>query len=247
MVAINSFTVCAPTSCDIDPIDRTSAARKDAAHDAKLVHRFRAGDADAFTEIVSRYREKMFAVAMLQLRNRADAEEIAQDTFIRAHRALENFRGESSLSTWLHRITVNLSHNRYWYFYRRRRHMAQSLDQAFSSDNPATFAEVVACDAPGPVRNATNNEFAALVDECMEQLRPHQREILTQRNIEHCTYDQIAAALGINVGTVKSRIARARESLRGLIAKAYPEFSAEAMPPDWFEPVRPASWQPISA
>src|SRR4026209_2742093 len=98
----------------------------------------------------------MFAGAFGQLRNHADAEEIAQDTFIRAHRALAQFRGESSLSTWLHRITVNLANNRYWNFFRRRRHMTQSLDQAMGHDNPATLAEVVACDAPGPVQDATN-------------------------------------------------------------------------------------------
>src|ERR1051326_4826415 len=100
---------------------RTITSSAEASHDSTLVHRFKDGDESAFAEIVERYREKMFAVAFSTLRNRADAEEIAQDAFIRAHRGLANFRGDSALSTWLHRIALNLSRNRYWYYFRRRR------------------------------------------------------------------------------------------------------------------------------
>src|SRR5438270_9357319 len=98
-----------------------------AQYDAGLVKRFTAGDSEAFAEIVARYRDKMFAVAFDRLRNRGDAEEIAADTFIRAHRGLAQFRGESSLSTWLHRIAVNLALNRYWHRFRRRGHLMQSM------------------------------------------------------------------------------------------------------------------------
>src|SRR4051812_12604986 len=94
----------------------TSAAR-DASHsaaaeDAILVQRFNAGDEAAFVEIVERYREKVFSIALGMLRNRADAEEVAQDTFVRAYRGLAKFRGDSSLATWLHRVTMNLARNR---------------------------------------------------------------------------------------------------------------------------------------
>src|SRR5512132_1613034 len=109
---------------------RAAASHQEAAHDAELVRRFNAGDEAAFVEIMTRYREKIFSVALALLRNRADAEEIAQDTFIRAHRGLARFRGDSSLATWLHRIAVNLARNRYWYFFRRRRHATLSLDCA---------------------------------------------------------------------------------------------------------------------
>jgi RNA polymerase sigma-70 factor (ECF subfamily) len=71
------------------------------------------GDEDAFAEIVTRYRDRMFSIAFSHLRNHADAEEIAQDTFIQAHRGLARFRGDSSLATWLHRIAFNLSRNRH--------------------------------------------------------------------------------------------------------------------------------------
>src|SRR5512133_607976 len=110
-----------PVKVSSDRAARAAASRQEADHDAELVRRFNAGDEAAFVEIMNRYREKIFSVALALLRNRADAEEIAQDTFIRAHRGLSRFRGDSSLATWLHRIAVNLARNRYWYFFRHRR------------------------------------------------------------------------------------------------------------------------------
>lgn len=220
--------------------DRTLAARQEALHDAGLVLRFNTGDATAFDEIVARFRERMFAVAFSLLRNRTDAEEIAQDTFIRAHRGLGSFRGDSSLATWLHRIALNLSRNRYWYHHRRRRHATLSLDCAFSEDNSASFTDLVATGETGPARAAVATEFVDLVDRCMARLGEAQREILTARNHRHHSYAEIARRLGIKVGTVKSRIARARENLRALLVTTCPEFAPDAQPAAWFEPVRPA-------
>jgi len=218
---------------------RAAASAAEAVVDAELVNRFRAGDEAAFIDIMTRYRDKIFAIVLAQLRNHADAEEIAQDTFIRAYRGLANFRGDSSLATWLHRIAVNLARNRYWYFFRRRRHATLSLDCALTPDSEATFSDLVATDTPDPAHESTTNEFAALVAACMEKLDASHREILTLRNTLHRSYDEIATALGISVGTVKSRIARARQNLRALLAEACPEFTPEASPSDWFEISRP--------
>lgn len=221
-----------------DRTARSAASHQEAAYDAELVRRCNAGDEPAFVEIMSRYKEKIFSVALALLRNRHDAEEIAQDTFIRAHRGLSRFRGDSSLATWLHRIAVNLARNRYWYFYRRRRHATLSLDCALSDDSDATFADLVATDAPSPAREAATDEFSSLNATCMEKLDARHREILTLRNLLNQSYDEIAQALGINVGTVKSRIARARGNLRVLLNEACPEFPPESAPGDWFEPSR---------
>jgi len=87
------------------PSGRAATSMQEAIHDAELVRRFNAGDEDAFVEIVNRYRGKIFSIALCHLRNHADAEEIAQDTFIRAHRGLARFRGDSSLATWLHPVS----------------------------------------------------------------------------------------------------------------------------------------------
>ena len=223
-----------------DRASRSAASRREAFHDAGLVRRFNAGDDTAFAEIVSRYRERMFSVAFALLKNRNDAEEIAQDTFIRAHRGLAAFRGDSSLITWLHCITVNLARNRYWYFFRRRRHLTLSLDRPLSEDNLATFSDLVASDSASPAREAVIGEFSELVVTCMARLTEGQRTILTLRVFSHHSYGEIARELAISVGTVKSRIARARESLRILLAEACPEFSPEARPAAWFDHVRTA-------
>lgn len=212
-----------------------AASQREAKLDAELVRRFNSGDQEAFVEIVVRYREKMRCVAFRLLRNHADAEEIAQDTFVRAYRSLALFRGESSLSAWLHSITLNLARNRYWYFYRRRRHTTQSIDATISTDTEATFADLIACKTLGPVQEASTQEFHELVAACMNKLRADQRRILILRNVREQSYEAIAVALGLKVGTVKSRIGRARRALRQAINKSYPEFDADASPCEWFD------------
>ena len=234
----SSYKLCRTQTASTD---RAIANRTEAVEDAALVRRFNSGDESAFVEIVTRYRERMFAVAFSMLKNRADAEEIAQDTFIRAHRGLAKFRGDSSLATWLHRIALNLSRNRYWYFFRRQRHASVSFDAAFSENNRATFTDLVATDRADPAQEAATNEFSSLVTTCMAGLDAQKRQILILRNLRHRSYVEIAQDLGITVGTVKSRIARARESLRALLAAACPEFGADAQPLDWFDPVRPVN------
>lgn len=221
-----------------DREERARRNRSDAQDDRVLICRFNGGDESAFTEIVTRYRERINALASRFLRNHADAEEVAQDTFIRAHRGLAQFRGDSSLATWLHHIAVNLARNRYWYFFRRKRHMTLSLDCPLNTETNGTFADLVASNEADPMRTAATEEFTTVIATCMQQLEAGHREILVLRNQLHHSYDEIAGALGINVGTVKSRIARARGKLRDLMTVVCPEFPAEAAARDWFEPLR---------
>jgi RNA polymerase sigma-70 factor (ECF subfamily) len=220
------------------PAARAGISRQEALHDSELVRRFNGGDESAFVEIITRYREKILSIALCHLRNHADAEEIAQDTFIRAHRGLANFRGDSSLATWLHRIAFNLSRNRYKYYRCRRRHVTLSLDCALSEDNQATFSDLIASDAPSPSREATSTEFTELVAVCMEKLGVRQRKILMLRNGLNRSYGDIAVMLGISTGTVKSRIGRARKNLRELMAQSHPDLAVDASPVSWFEPIR---------
>jgi len=224
-----------------------SASASEASIDAGLVQRFNAGDDAAFVAIMERYRAKIFTVTLGLLRNHADAEEITQDTFIRAHRGLARFRGDSSLATWLYRIAVNLARNRYWYFFRRRRQDSLSLDCALSEENSGTFSDLVADVSPDPAQETATGEFTNLINACMERLDTRHREILTLRNVLNHSYEEIATSLGINVGTVKSRIARARENLRVLLAEACPEFTPDSSPADWFIPTRATYGRPVIA
>ncbi len=214
-----------------------AAAQHEAKRDAELVRRFNRGDQEAFVEIVMRYREKILQAAYRLLRNHADAEEIAQDTFIRAHRSLAFFRGESSLAVWLQSITLNLARNRYWYFHRRRRHATQSFDSTLSADTEATYADLIPCKNPGPVRETATQEFSLLVAECMDKLNADQREILILRNVCEHSYEEIGRALKIKVGTVKSRIGRARRELQKMLSKTYPDFDPNMSPYQWLDMV----------
>lgn len=215
--------------------------------DFALARSFAAGDEGAFVTLMERYRPKIFNLTLGLLRNHADAEEITQDTFIRAHRGLANFRGDCSIATWLYRIAVNLSRNRYWYFFRRRRQDSISLDGALCDGSPATFAELVADGIRSPAQETAAVEFFDLVNLCMARLDAPYREILTQLNVRNRSYEEIATTLGLNVGTVKSRIARAREKLRALLTEACPEFVPGTALREWFLPSRVTYGSPAIA
>lgn len=216
----------------------TEANRARAAIDAELVRRFNAGDETAFVEIVGYYRDTMFHIAYRHLRNHADAEEIAQDTFIRAHRSLARFRGDSSLAAWLYRVTLNLTYNRYAYFFRRCRHTSISLDATFQEDENATLADLIACTAPGPIRETACSELSAIIVRCTDELAANHQEVLALRMAEHRSYRYIGRTLGISIGTVKSRLARARTKLRARLSLACPEFGLEDSPTSFLEPIR---------
>jgi len=208
----------------------------EAIQDAVLVRRFNGGDEAAFGEIMSRHQSRVFAAAMGLLHNHADAEEITQDTFVRAHRGFSRFRGDSSVATWLHRIAVNLARNRY--FFRRRRHSTLSLDATMGTEGDATFSDLLSTGEPDPSQESSRNEFMQAVELAMEKLEAGHRKILLMRTALDKSYEEIAAELGINVGTVKSRIARARDRLRSCLEKECPEFADNTDPSDWFEPAR---------
>ncbi|MEM8549551.1 MAG: sigma-70 family RNA polymerase sigma factor [Verrucomicrobiota bacterium] len=187
---------------------------KQAQADQLLVARVKDGDHGAFSEIVSLYWDRIFARAYQLLKNREDAEEVTQDTFIRAQKGLASFRGDAAFSTWLCQIATNLAHNRSWYWWRRKRSASFSLDQTLTEDSDSTLADVLPADGEDPGEATLTQEFIDRVSHCMKDLNDKHREILVLRNVHNLSYEEIAEELRISVGTVKSRIARARESLR---------------------------------
>jgi RNA polymerase sigma-70 factor (ECF subfamily) len=198
-----------------------STKAQEVALDRVLVDRFKNGDASAFDEMVSRYWDRIFSMVHQLLRNAQDAEEVTQDAFIRAHRGLGNFRGESAFSTWLYQIATNLARNRYWYWWRRKRDKSVSLDAPIGSDTTTTLAEILPAEVETPGDITVNREFVSRIGSGMERLGAKHREILILRNVKSQSYEEIAKILGISVGTVKSRIARARESLRAKLGEDF--------------------------
>jgi RNA polymerase sigma-70 factor (ECF subfamily) len=198
-----------------------SSKANEVAMDRVLVDRFKSGDAAAFDEMVSRYWDRIYSMVNQLLRNSEDAEEVTQDAFIRAHRGLVNFRGESAFSTWLFQIATNLARNRYWYWWRRKKDKSVSLDAPLRSDSETTLGDVIAAEVETPDDITVNREFVTRIASGMERLGAKHREILVLRNVKNQTYEEIAGILGISVGTVKSRIARARESLRAKLGEDF--------------------------
>ena len=198
-----------------------SSKAQEVALDRLLVDRFKNGDEAAFNEMVSRYWDRIYGMVHQLLRNQQDAEEVTQDAFIRAHRGLVNFRGDSAFSTWLYQIATNLARNRYWYWWRRKRDKTVSFDQPVSADNDTPLSEVFAAEVETPGDITVTQELVDRITSGMDKLSPKHREILILRNVKNMAYEEIAVILGISVGTVKSRIARARESLRATMGEEF--------------------------
>jgi RNA polymerase sigma-70 factor (ECF subfamily) len=174
--------------------------------DAELLGRCRLGDEEAFDVLVLRHQQRAFNVAFQLLRDHEDAREVAQDAFVGIYRNLDRFRGECEFTTWLHQIVVNLARNKYRWWKRRGRQQAVSLDDPQAAQVAGTTAL--------PDAQAIKAEFVQRLTEKMAELPEEFREVLVLRNVEDMSYQQIAVALQCPVGTIKSRIARARDALR---------------------------------
>jgi len=183
------------------------------ASDRELVGRCRAGNESAFDDLVRRHQQRAFNVAYQLLRNREDATEVAQDAFVRIYRNVNGFRGECEFTTWLHQIVVNLARNKHRWWKRRGRHASVSLDRAMGTEDGDVPVQTAASE-DAPDVQAVKAEFVELLSRRMNELPQKFREVLVLRNVEDLSYEQIAAVLHCSVGTVKSRLARAREQLR---------------------------------
>lgn len=147
-----------------------SSKAHEVAFDRTLVDRFKNGDQSAFDEMVSRYWDRIYSMVHQLLRNQQDAEEVTQDAFIRAHRGLANFRGDSAFSTWLSGIATNLARNRYWYWWRRKRDKSVSFDAPVSSENDMTLADIIPAEVESPDDITVSQEFVNRIGQGIEKL-----------------------------------------------------------------------------
>lgn len=172
--------------------------------DAALVEAARGGDRDAFGDLVGRYQDRLFNTMVRIAGNRDDAADAVQDAFVQAYVKLDAFRGESQFFTWLYRIAMNVALTR-----RRRRRPAQSLDAA-----KETAGEEPIDAAQSPDDRLQADERAEQVHSALAELNDQHRKILVLREMEGCSYEAIAEILELPVGTVRSRLFRARLQLR---------------------------------
>lgn len=179
---------------------------------------FRNGDAAAFDTLIGMYSAKLYKVAYALLGSRQDAEEVVQDTFLRAYRALRAFRGDSSLETWLHRITVNLARNKFQWNQRRGGGVNVSLTPADDGESGAEPEQDVPDLRMEPDLVLEQDEIGTNIMKALNSLPDNLRETMLLRHVDDMPYEQIAQKLDCKVGTVKSRLSRGREMLRDHLA-----------------------------
>ncbi len=179
-----------------------------------------AGDAAhascCFEDVYTEYRDMIFHLAYRLLGHFDDALDLTQDVFMTVYRKLDTFRGESSLKTWLYRIVANKAANRQRWWRVRRRGQTVSLHEL----NHAAMIRLnlsLSGGAPSPEQACAAREARKNLQRCLDRLPFKYRMVLLLRDIEAMSYEEIGNCLGLSLGTVKSRIARAREQLRGLM------------------------------
>ena len=179
----------------------------------QLIRRAQQGDNVAFEELLLLHQKKVYILCLRMSANPDDALDLSQEAFLRAWRSLGQYQFEASFSTWLFRLTSNICID---FLRRKKRRQETSLTESY--DDSDEGAELSVPDAqPGPEQQAMTNETKIELARAMEQLSPEHREILQLRVIEDLQYEQIADILGVRVGTVKSRLARARLSFRKIL------------------------------
>jgi RNA polymerase sigma-70 factor, ECF subfamily len=176
------------------------------SEDLELIHRSQAGDTEAFGEIVTKYRGKIYTLPYGMVRNENDAWDLAQDGFLRAWRLIHKFEGRSSFYTWLYSLTVNLAIESL----RRKRRCAEvELDDA------------IPCSLPSPRANYRRTEIRQHINAALSQLSPEHRVVIVLKEIEGLQYQQIAKTLNLSIGTVMSRLFNGRKKLQSLLRPIY--------------------------
>ena len=188
----------------------------DNSDDNDLINEFLKGDKNAFTLLMRKHEKKIYAFILSYVKNKYDAEDITQDTFMRAYKYMDSFSFRSSFTTWLHTIAKNLSLT----FLEREKRRSAMMAPPVRSGDEETEIDPLDTATTGETAEDTvmkNELYNAVISE-MEKLPVEYREAIVLREVNRLSYEQIADVLEVSVGTVKSRISRARTLLRNAVA-----------------------------
>lgn len=185
--------------------------------DADLMRRVQRGDREAFAQLVERYKQPIYNFILRTVRDEAEAEDLAQNTFVQVWKSAKRYRVSAKFSTWLYTIARNLSLNE---LRRRTRHRAESLDAPHPEYDEQPLRRVKDTSTLAPHDEVVRNELFAKVEEAIQDLPENQRTALLLCREEDVSYEEIAKILGVSVSATKSIIHRAREVLRARL-KAY--------------------------
>ncbi len=195
-----------------DPISGTVSP--DAVAEQELVRRARRGDLEAYDDLVRRYQERIYATIYHMTANHEDANDLAQDTFIKAYQALKSFKGGSSFYTWIYRIAVNKTIN---FLKQRKNRSHMSLnDLDFNAEHDPDLLALVSDKTPR--REANLNELQEKLNEALLKLSEPHRLVVTLHDVQGLAHDEIAEIMDCNIGTVRSRLFYARQQLQGYLS-----------------------------
>ena len=187
-----------------------------AGREAALVQRCTAGDEAACAELVAGHERMVYQLALHLLADRDEALDVSQEVFLRVFRTIHTFRGQSALRTWIYRIVVNQVRNRQRWWRRRHRGEQVSLDQHLREHGDLKHT----ADGISPDRVLAHKELSDRLWAALGALPFEQRTVIVLREIDGLSYEEIAFSLGVAVGTVKSRLTRARQTLREQLREA---------------------------
>jgi RNA polymerase sigma-70 factor (ECF subfamily) len=183
--------------------------------DLHLVESLRDGSERAYEELLIRFQQPVYALALRLLDDQSEACDVVQEVFLKVFRNVASFRGQSTLKTWIYRITVNEAHNaRRWFF----RHRRAEVELDNNPDDSRSWQETIPDRSRSPFDAAFDGEQHIMIGAALKRINPIFREAVALRDISDLAYEEIAEILGVSLGTVKSRILRGREALRQELA-----------------------------
>jgi len=183
--------------------------------DDQFIERLKRGDAAAFETLVTERSGEIYGLLYRMTDNVEEARDLTQETFLRAYQSIGHFRGESDLRTWIYRIAINQARNRWRWWRRRRREATVSIDAPeIGGGRLGLVATLKSNTIRDPEQDALLSERERALKKALSSLKRVYREAVILRDIEGFAYEEIASALSISVGTVKSRLARGRQELR---------------------------------
>ncbi len=189
-----------------------------AIREALLLRRLRARDEAAFEEVVVLYRDRVFGLILRMVGNREEAEDLAQEVFITVLKSIDTFRGESKFSTWLYRVAANHTKNRMKYLHRRAYKATSEYDEA--AEHAHQRAGGLGADrVVNPESAMAGAQIDRVVQGAIAELDEDHRELVVLRDMEELSYEEIVAITGLNEGTVKSRLHRARTALKEIVQR----------------------------
>lgn len=194
--------------------DAASAKQEAVAEDRELVAKAKAGNMDAYDQLIRKYQERIYATIYHMTSNHEDANDLAQETFVKAYSALKNFKGDSSFFTWVYRIAVNKTIN--FLKQRKNRSFLSLNDLDHNVEHDQELVELVSQHTPR--RDAGLSELQEKLNEAMQKLSEDHRMVVTLHDVQGLSHEEIGKIMNCNTGTVRSRLFYARQQLQAYLS-----------------------------